>query len=119
MNFIGQHSFLVVLVDGLAWDWVNQKLYWTDYCNHDIEVYDPETQARRVLFVGLSQPHAIVVDPTSGYDNVISVRNTMLLTSASVFNLIFNEYVVILSVICISDLVEKLCKNKGMCYGNS
>ena len=58
---------LMVLADGLAWDWVNQKLYWTDYCNDDIEVYDPETQVRRVLFdVGLSEPHSIVVDPTTG-----------------------------------------------------
>lgn len=54
--------------DGLAWDWLNQKLYWTDYCDDDIEVYDPSTQVRRVLFdVGLSEPRTIVVDPTTGY----------------------------------------------------
>jgi len=62
----------VILADGLAWDWVNQKLYWTDYCNDDIEVYDPETQVRRVLFdVGLTEPHAIVVDPTTGYGSTL------------------------------------------------
>ena len=59
----------VFSIAGLAWDWVNQKLYWTDYCDDDIEVYDPVTTARRVLFdVGLSAPYAIVVDPTTGYD---------------------------------------------------
>ncbi len=58
---------LLVLTDGMAWDWINQKLYWTDYCNDDIEVYDPESRVRRVLFdVNLSEPHAIVVDPTTG-----------------------------------------------------
>lgn len=55
-------------IGGLAWDWVNQKLYWTDYCDDDIEVYDPVTRVRRVLFdVGLTEPYAIVVDPTTGY----------------------------------------------------
>ena len=54
-------------IAGLAWDWVNQKLYWTDNCDDDIEVYDPSTQVRRVLYdVDLSQPYAIVVDPTTG-----------------------------------------------------
>ena len=27
--------------DGLAWDWVNRKLYWTDAEDKDIEVIDP------------------------------------------------------------------------------
>ncbi len=53
---------------GLAWDWVNQKLYWIDNIDDDIEVYDPSSQVRRVLFdVDLADPSAIVVDPTTGY----------------------------------------------------
>lgn len=52
---------------GLAWDWINQKLYWTDYCYRHLEVYDPSTQDRNVLFNGLSSPRGIVVDPTTGY----------------------------------------------------
>lgn len=53
--------------EGLAWDWVNQKIYWTDYCDDEIEVYDTITSYRRVLFdTGLSSPYAIVVDPTTG-----------------------------------------------------
>ena len=47
---------------------MNLKLYWTDNCDDDIEVYDPATQQRKILFdVGLDQPHAMVVDPTTGY----------------------------------------------------
>ena len=47
---------------------MNEKLYWTDNCDDDIEVYDPSTQVRRVLFdVDLLNPYAIVVDPTTGY----------------------------------------------------
>lgn len=49
---------------------MNQKLYWTDGCASDIEVYDPETRYRKILFSsadGLSAPAGIVVDPTTGY----------------------------------------------------
>jgi len=54
--------------EGLAWDWVNQKLYWTDSADDDIEVYDPATTYRRVLFEnGLNSPYSIVVDPGTGY----------------------------------------------------
>ena len=57
--------------EGLAWDWINQKIYWTDRCDDDIEVYDPITTYRRVLFdTGLINPYAIVVDPTTGYVSV-------------------------------------------------
>ena len=52
--------------DGLAWDWVNEKIYWTDYCQDEIEVYDPQSGSRTVLFnTDLIEPHAIVVDPTT------------------------------------------------------
>ncbi len=52
-------------VDGLAWDWVNKKLYWTDAAEQDIEVLDPQTGYRKVLInTGAgSMPRAIVVDP--------------------------------------------------------
>ena len=53
---------------GLAWDWISQKLYWTDHCDDDIEVYDPISGARRVLFdLDLDAPYGIVVDPINGY----------------------------------------------------
>ena len=53
--------------DGIAWDWVNKKLYWTDLTDDEIEVFDPDTNYRKVLIeTGPgSQPRAIVVDPST------------------------------------------------------
>lgn len=52
-------------IDGLAWDWVNRKLYWTDADDKDIEVYDVLSQHRkRLIQTGpTSIPRAIVLDP--------------------------------------------------------
>ena len=50
---------------------MNQKLYWTDPCANDIEVYDPSTMYRRILYDtadGIRDPSGMVVDPTTGYD---------------------------------------------------
>lgn len=56
---------LTTLTDGLAWDWVNQKLYWTDNCADDLEVFDPVTGNRKVLITtgSGSAPRSIVLDP--------------------------------------------------------
>ena len=46
---------------------MNKKLYWTDQLDDDIEVFDLDTNYRKVLFengVG-SEPRAIVVDPST------------------------------------------------------
>ena len=56
--------FSAPIVD-LAWDWINQKLYWVDSSSRKVEVYDPATGYRRVFFLG-SNPHAIVLDPNAG-----------------------------------------------------
>ena len=51
-------------IDGIAWDWINEKLYWTDFCKDTIEVYDPASGYRRVLlYTGTSNNKDIVVDP--------------------------------------------------------
>lgn len=57
-------------IDGVAWDWVGEKLYWTDECNNRIEVYDPATLNRKVLFDtgSSSNPRGIVVDPGTRYE---------------------------------------------------
>ena len=51
--------------DGLAWDWVNRKLYWTDADDNDIEVIDPVTTHRKLLIStgSTTTPRAIVLDP--------------------------------------------------------
>ena len=56
-----------MLTDGLAWDWVNEKLYWTDNCADDLEVFDPATGDRKVLIrTGSgSAPRSIVLDPST------------------------------------------------------
>ena len=62
--------FYFYLTADVAWDWINQKLYWTDPCRSDIEVFDPITEHRRVLFSsshGLVNPSGIVIDPATGY----------------------------------------------------
>ena len=39
-------------------------MYWTDYCEDVIEIYDTFSQNRTVLInTGLIEPHDIVVDP--------------------------------------------------------
>ena len=56
---------LHVPAGGLAWDWVNRKLYWTDATDNDIEVLDPLTAQRKVLLStgNGTDPWVIVVDP--------------------------------------------------------
>ena len=52
---------------GIAWDWVNEKLYWTDHCKKDIEFYDPNNAKRDILIDTGSGtfPRDIVVDPST------------------------------------------------------
>lgn len=69
MCTIGIEFLSYNVTGGLAWDWVNQKLYWADSCDDDIEVYDPTTGHRRVLFhTGTGTDNRdIIVDPTHGW----------------------------------------------------
>lgn len=55
--------------EGLAWDWVGRKIYWTDTENRTIEVLDPATGFHKTLInTGEgSKPRAIVVDPLQGW----------------------------------------------------
>ena len=50
--------------DGLAWDWINNKLYWTDAEDNDIEVYDIYKGLRKKLIQSgpNANPRDIVLD---------------------------------------------------------
>ncbi|XP_067027218.1 low-density lipoprotein receptor-like isoform X2 [Acropora muricata] len=54
--------------DGIAVDWINKKLYWTDTGIDLIEVADFNGTNRLVLIKqGLEEPRAIVVHPSLGF----------------------------------------------------
>lgn len=59
----------VTSLDGIAWDWINEKLYWSDPGQSEIEVYDPASgNRRRLIFTGdTSSPRGLAVDPTTRY----------------------------------------------------
>lgn len=57
----------VLSPDGLACDWITNKLYWTDSDTNRIEVATMTGQYRKVLFwTDLDQPRAIALDPLKG-----------------------------------------------------
>ena len=56
------------LPDGIAWDWVTEKLYWTDECYNHIRVFDVIKGEAKTLFSGVgNNTRGIAVDPTTGY----------------------------------------------------
>ena len=57
----------LVSPDGLACDWLGEKLYWTDSETNRIEVSNLDGSFRKVLFwENLDQPRAIALDPPNG-----------------------------------------------------
>ncbi|XP_014248480.1 low-density lipoprotein receptor-related protein 6 isoform X2 [Cimex lectularius] len=60
MNVVASGLFLP---EGLACDWLTQKLYWTDGETNRIEVITMDGKQRKVLFWDIDQPRAIVVVP--------------------------------------------------------
>nr|XP_020641437.1 low-density lipoprotein receptor-related protein 6 isoform X2 [Pogona vitticeps] len=54
--------------DGIACDWLGEKLYWTDSETNRIEVSNLDGSLRKVLFwQELDQPRAIALDPARGF----------------------------------------------------
>ncbi|XP_022533536.2 low-density lipoprotein receptor-related protein 8 isoform X1 [Astyanax mexicanus] len=54
--------------EGLALDWVQHNLYWTDSGDRSISVASADGSRRRVLIdTELSEPRAIAVDPEQGF----------------------------------------------------
>lgn len=69
-SFLGSSQSQRVLVDtklgqveGIAVDWLNNKLYWTDRKNGTITRATLEGQQQQVILSGLGDPVAITLDP--------------------------------------------------------
>lgn len=57
----------IISPDGLAVDWLGEKLYWTDSDTNKIEVAELYRKHRCVLFwQDLDQPRAIALVPSEG-----------------------------------------------------
>ena len=65
----------IKLSEGIAWDWINENLYWTDSSTKKIEVYNPESGIRKLLIStgSSSLPSDITLDPNNGYVGVIYI----------------------------------------------
>ncbi len=61
----------IMLSDGLAVDWINNKIYFTDVDLNIVGVFDPVGFHYRVLVQldSLAQPRAVVLDPSNRYVN--------------------------------------------------
>ena len=59
--------FLIVLLGGVAVDWIHDKLFWTDAGTSRIEVSNLDGSMRKVLvWERLEKPRAIVAHPAEG-----------------------------------------------------
>lgn len=57
----------VEMVDGIAYDWIYENLYFTETQLNKIEVISTRTLFRRVLFqTDLDEPRGIAVHPIEG-----------------------------------------------------
>ena len=54
---------IIIVLEGLAIDWLNDRIYWTDSELNRVEVANIDGTKRAVLFSGLNNPRDIIVDP--------------------------------------------------------
>ncbi|MBZ3890926.1 Low-density lipoprotein receptor-related protein 2 [Sciurus carolinensis] len=69
--YSGIHSPTVVAsdvgtADGIAFDWINRRIYYSDYHNQTISSM-AEDGSKRTVIARVSKPRAIVLDPCRGY----------------------------------------------------
>jgi hypothetical protein len=56
------------LIEGLAYDWMSDQLFWVDADRKVIEAAKADGSHRRALITeGLEKPRSIVVHPKRGY----------------------------------------------------
>uniref|UniRef100_A0A8C0TXJ2 Low-density lipoprotein receptor-related protein 2 n=1 Tax=Canis lupus familiaris TaxID=9615 RepID=A0A8C0TXJ2_CANLF len=53
-------------LDGIAFDWINRRIYYSDYTNQTINSM-AEDGSQRTVIAHVSKPRAIVLDPCRGY----------------------------------------------------
>lgn len=75
-------SIIIIITGGLVWDWINRKLYWNDISNKTIEVMDPETGFRKVLFQfdknSANKLMNIIIDPLRRYVSAYIILSLLL-----------------------------------------
>lgn len=52
--------------EGIAYDWTNKKIYWTDSANRSIYAMNMDA-SQIVMIARVERPRAIIVDPCQGY----------------------------------------------------
>ena len=74
MEWIQTFIPFVCAIGGVAWDWINHKLYWIDQGYYKtIKVTDPDTKYQRSLLFETGNIYTIVVDPTTRYTKTVAV----------------------------------------------
>ncbi|XP_077472512.1 low-density lipoprotein receptor-related protein 2a isoform X9 [Stigmatopora argus] len=52
--------------DGIAYDWINKRIYYSDYANQSISSMSVNG-SQRTIIANVSRPRAIILDPCRGY----------------------------------------------------
>lgn len=52
--------------DGIAFDWINRRIYYSDYTNQTINSM-AEDGSQRAVIAHVIKPRAVVIDPCGGY----------------------------------------------------
>lgn len=52
--------------DGIAFDWINRRIYYSDYTNQTINSM-AEDGSQRAVIAHVTKPRAVVLDPCGGY----------------------------------------------------
>lgn len=58
--------------EGIAFDWINRRIYYSDYSNQTIYSM-AEDGSQRTVIAHVSKPRAIVLDPCRGYVMVLFI----------------------------------------------
>lgn len=60
------------IIDGIAFDWINRRIYYSDYSNQTINSV-AEDGSNRAVIAHVPKPRAIVLDPCRGYATVFLI----------------------------------------------